>query len=537
MTASSSDSKAAGEIRVTSFEKDLLRNQSSNVDVDVGNVENKETLTYDKPWYRVPHFLKLNILLLMPALAGSINGFDAFLVNSLQIMENWKEYMGNPTGGTLGALTAGPPIGYLAALWIAKVVSDKHGRKPAMVIGAIITTIGTIIQTFSNGYACFLVSRIIVGFGSAFYYVAAPAWLAELAFPEHRSVMVILFNSSAYVGGLVATWVSYGTMGLSSTWQWRAPCLSQLVFTIPHLMFIWFLPESPRFLVSKGMIEKARNILLRYHGGDDSEKAGTFIDFELREIELGIEKDREGDKTSFKAFFQTKGNFHRFMICMFMGFLQYNVGLFAVTYYLNPLLTAAGMSSDRQQMLVAGGITIFNVFAAYFSSLVVGRFGRRKLFLWNLVGLFISYFAFVVLSGINTETSFQNPALAKGILAVIFFTYLFYDIGFLGMLLVYITEITPFALRSGGVMIYMLSANCWVIFNSFVTPVAMDSIGWRFYIVYACTIVFCFIFIYFFFPETKGYYLEEVALIFDGEAEGKPANLEQIRSYAEVVDA
>lgn len=222
---------------------------------------------------------------------------------------------------------------------------------------------------------------------------------------------------------------------------------------------------------------------------------------------------------------------------MFMGFLQYNVGLFAVTYYLNPVLTSAGMASDRQQMLVAGGITIFNVFAAYFTSLVVDRFGRRKLFLWNLVGLFISYFIFVVLSGVNTETHFQNPALAKAILAVIFFTYLFYDIGFLGILLVYITEITPFALRSSGVMVYMISGNCWVIFNSFITPVAMESIGWRFYIVYACTLVFCFVFIFFLFPETKGYYLEEVALIFDGKAEGKPANLEQIRSHVDDFEA
>lgn len=302
-------------------------------------------------------------------------------------------------------------------------------------------------------------------------------------------------------------------------------------------MFIWFLPESPRFLVSKGMIEKARDVLLCCHGGNDTEKAGSFIDFELIEIELGIEKDRQGDKNSFKAFFQTKGNFHRFIICMFMGFLQYNVGLFAATYYLNPLLTSAGMSSDRQQMLVAGGITIFNVFAAYFSSLVVERFGRRKIFLWNLVGLFISYLAFVVLSGVNTETHFQNPALAKGILTVIFFTYLFYDIGFLGMLLVYITEITPFALRSGGIMVYMISANFWVIFNSFITPVAMDAIGWRFYIVYVCTLVFCFVFIFFLFPETKGYYLEEVALIFDGNVEGKLTNLEQIRSNVDICEA
>lgn len=226
MSASISDSKANGEIRVASFEKASLQNLLPCVDIDVGRVENRESLTYDKPWYRVPHLLRLNILLLMIAISGAINGFDAFLVNSLQIMENWKIYMGNPTGATLGALTAGPPIGYLTTLWIAKIVSDKYGRKPTMVIGAIILTIGTVIQTCSNGYACFLVSRIIVGFGSGFYYVSAPAWIAELSFPDHRSVMVTLFNSSAYIGGLVATWVSYGTMGLSSSWQWRSPCLS-----------------------------------------------------------------------------------------------------------------------------------------------------------------------------------------------------------------------------------------------------------------------------------------------------------------------
>lgn len=477
----------------------------------------KEELHYDKPWYRVSHLLKLNLLLLIPMSSGALNGFDGALVNVLQIFSSWKTSMGDPSDSRLGAITSGPPIGYLMALWFARVFSDKYGRKPAFILGSIMTSIGTIIQACSNGYTCFFISRIIVGWGLSFYFISAPALLAELSFPSHRPNIVTLFNGNAYVGSIIATWVSYGTLGMTNSFQWRIPCFSQLLITVPHLVVVWFLPESPRFLVSINKISEARSILLKYHGGNDEIKAGDFVDFELAEIKSALEIEKETDQGSYGSFFKTKGNFHRFCICAFMGLLQYNVGLFALAYYLNPVLTAAGITSDRRQMLVAGCIVIFNCFTAYSPALFVDKVGRRKIFLINLSCLFIVYLIFVVLSGINTKTNYENPNLAKGIIAMIFLCSLFYNVGLLGMLLVYVTEILPFTLRSSGIMVYVITGQLSVIFNGFITPIAMSAIEWKFYIVYSCTTVCAFVFIYFLFPETKGYYLEEVAWVFDGK--------------------
>lgn len=470
---------------------------------------------YDRHWIFVPHLLKINLVLVLPLMASCLNGFDGAILNGFQAMDSWVSYMGNPTGAVLGALTSGLPFGLLMSIWIAQLVSDKFGRKVAMYCGASIVLAGIAIQSCAVNYASFLVSRIVVGWGLGFYMIAAPALISEIAYPKYRAMAVSFFNTTWYMGSVFAAWVTYGTHFMKGTqFSWRIPAIVQCIFPIIHLSLLYFVPESPRYLVSVGKLQDARSMLLKYHAGDNEEMGGPLVDFQLREIKAAISKEQLGNQTSFSTFFQTKGNFLRFSICAFMGFTQQSIGLNVIAYYLNIVLNSVGITSEDSKLIISACLSISNLVTAFVASLFTGRFGRRRVFLSSLGFLLVTYVIWTILSAINVQRDFADKSLAKGVLAMIFIAFAAYNVGFMGLPYVYLTEILPFSLRSKGLLVDTLSEECFVIFNGFVNPIAMDAIGWKFYIVYCCSIAFCFVVYYVFFPETKDYSLEEVGLVF-----------------------
>lgn len=87
--------------------------------------------------------------------------------------------------------------------------------------------------------AMFVIARIILGFGIPFAIVAASSLIGELSYPKERAVLTSLFNSSWFVGAIVAAGVTYGTFEMKNTWSWRIPSVLQCVPSFLQLMFIW----------------------------------------------------------------------------------------------------------------------------------------------------------------------------------------------------------------------------------------------------------------------------------------------------------
>jgi hypothetical protein len=108
---------------------------------------------------------------------------------------------------------------------------------------------------------------------------------------------------------------------------------------------------------------------------------------------------------------------------------------------------------------------------------------------------------------------------AAGVVVLVFiFVYFFhYDIAYTPLLFGYPTEIFPYSLRAKGLTVEMISIYGSLVVLSFVNPIALDNIGWRYYIVFCVILAFIVATTWFYFPETKGYSLEEIAEIFDGE--------------------
>lgn len=118
-------------------------------------------------------------------------------------------------------------------------------------------------------------------------------------------------------GSIVAAGVTLGTFAMASNWAWRIPSILQVIPSCLQIVFIWFLPESPRWLISKGRGEEAYEILVKYHAEGDADS--EFVRAEYTEIEKTLEIELETAKMSWKELVATPGMRRRVIICSFLG--------------------------------------------------------------------------------------------------------------------------------------------------------------------------------------------------------------------------
>lgn len=207
-------------------------------------------------------------------------------------------------------------------------------------------------------------------------------------------------------------------------------------------------------------------------------------------------------------------------------------GICVIAVYFNIVLETVRITSENEKMVITATLSIFNLVIAALCSVFTSRFKRRTIFLSSLTSLLISYTIWTILSALTVKSHFKNKGLCQGVLALTYISYACYNVGFQGMPFVYLTEILPYALRSKGLLIYSLAEESFLIFNGFVNPVAIDAIGWKYYIVFCASISASLILCYFFFPETGGYTLEQVAVAF-GDS---PDLILDIEETTEVID-
>ncbi|KAF5367586.1 hypothetical protein D9758_003710 [Tetrapyrgos nigripes] len=470
------------------------------------------------PWWTNRGILLLNICLILPLLTSIINGLDSSLVNGLQISPDWQEFFGHPQGKNLGLINCAQNIGGLVGMPFTPFASDILGRRAALFMGSLIMLAGVAMQFASTTVKMFIASRVLIGFGLTFCISAAPLLLLELSYPTQRGKITSMYNSSWYLGSVIAAWAcfaSYDRQGGNSQWTWRIPTLVQAAAPIAQVCLIWFIPESPRYLVSKGMESKASRILAKYHANGGSEQDPLVV-FELAQIRHAIRAEQEVNKsTSYMSLFSTPGNRRRMMIIFAIAIFSQWSGNGLVSYYINLVLEGVGVTSTETKAAINGSLQVFNLIVSLAASSLVDWVGRRTLFLVSNTGMLIAFGLWTV-----TEALFnalQKPAAAKATIPLIFVFYFFYDIAYTSLLVSYTLEILPYKVRAKGFAVMHITIYLTTIFNQLANPVAIGAMGWWYYIVYCGLLVGELIFVIVFVVETKGRTLEETATIFDGE--------------------
>ena len=173
-----------------------------------------------------------------------------------------------------------------------------------------------------------------------------------------------------------------------------------------------------------------------------------------------------------------------------------------------------------KQTLISGFLQLFNLIVAVSAATQVDRLGRRTLLLTSSVGMLIYYFIITGLSG--SFATADNSATGLAVIPMLFIYYGFCDIAFTLLVVSYPAEIWQYHLRSRGAAVAAFSTFLALFFNLFVNPIALNSIAWRYYIIYVAILIVICLTCYFFYPETRGRSLEEIAVVFDGDDAAVP---------------
>lgn len=440
------------------------------------------------------------------------------MMNGLQSVTHWRNYFGKPTGATLGIFNAAYPLGGVVGVFVISPTADRWGRRWGLAVGAAITCIGAALQGGAINIAMFVVARLIIGMGSVIVAGVGAPFITEIAHPAQRSTATALFLTFYSIGSICAAWSTFGTFRIDGEPSWRIPSALQGLPSLVQLSLVWFVPESPRWLVSKGRNDEALAILVKYHGEGDATDPLVVAEYQEIMAALHHEAETEASIAGYVQMLKKPGNRKRLMIMVWAAICSQMSGNAFVSYYLSPILTSVGLKTDLQQTLINATSQMVSWFSALYFATLPAKLGRRTLFLGSLVAMWIIVICITVGSATFAK---DNSNKAAGY-SVVVFLYLFspaYNFGFNGNLGLYIPEILPFSLRTRGLAFFYFVQFSFMILSTFAVPVGLEDISWRLYIIFVVWIMVEFVGVWFMFPETKGPSLEEIALIFDGPDE------------------
>lgn len=168
---------------------------------------------------------------------------------------------------------------------------DRFGRKHTIQIGAVIATVGGILQAAAMNLPMILVGRIISGWAVGLMSMSVPVYLAECAHPNTRGMIVGITQQMIGVGFIVSTWVGYGSRHTSdaSSFQWRFPLAFQIIPSAFLVVGLIWLPESPRYLIEKDRDDVGLKTLRKLHYNGSNE---DWIHNEYNEIRATISAEK-----------------------------------------------------------------------------------------------------------------------------------------------------------------------------------------------------------------------------------------------------
>lgn len=465
-------------------------------------------------WLSDPNLRNLYLMCFMLILVNVANGFDGSMMNGLQSLPYWQRFFNFPQGTKLGLLGSGMSLGALIGLPFVPFCCDRLGRKLTVIIGQLIIILGVGLQAGAINFDMFFSARFVLGIGMTLSTASAPLLVAEISHPQDRAILTTFMGLAYSIGAFVASWVTFATLKIPSDWAWRLPSLLQAWCTVIIMCLIWWVPESPRYLVANDQHEKALHILAYYHanGKEDDE----IVQLEYQEISHSIRLDKENDANShWMDFLRTRGNRRRLMLVVALAVFGQWSGNGIVAYYLKKILDGIGITDPQDQLGINSGSKTMSLCVNLFVAFFIDRFGRRPILLISTWGMFIMFLIWTILSALYNPAA-PNPALGRGVVALIYCFNFFYNFKS-GLPLTYTIEILPYGLRAKGTAISVVATSATVFFNQFTNPIALDSIAWRYYIFYVCFLAFEIVFLYFMVVETRYVPMEEIARYFDGD--------------------
>ncbi|MCJ1314420.1 hypothetical protein MMC25_008102 [Agyrium rufum] len=491
----------------------------------VQNVALADAAAKDRPSLLTKNMFLLYCCLGVATLNSAINGYDGSLMGSINSYKQYRDYFGFPLdAGTpsTGIVYAIYTIGNIVGSFAAGPATDTFGRRIGMAIGAIIIIVGTIVQATCHNLGGFMGGRFILGFGVAISATAGPSYVAEMSHPVFRGTMTGIYNVCWFMGGIPGTFIPYGTQNIAGTNSWRIPIWIQMTFSGIVLIFVMFLPESPRWLIANDRHEQALEVMAKYHGEGDRNAA--IVQLEYREMLEDISKTGSDKRWwDYRELVNSPEVRYRSMLVIALAFFSQWAGNGPVSYYYPQMLAGAGITSNNTRLLLQGLQNVVSFIGAIIGAIFTDKWGRRPQLLTSIGIVVIIFVLITALNATNiaydstgTLTA-KNGGQAKAEIAFIFIFGFVISCGFTPLQALYPVEVLRYESRAKGMGMYNFWTNIALFYNTFVTGIAFTGAGWKYYFLFIFWDMFEFVFIYFFFVETKQRTLEELVEIFSGK--------------------
>ena len=409
--------------------------------------------------------------------------------------------------GTSSALI-GCMVGALACVFMA----DKYGRKRLLIIAGLLFTISAIGTALATTFFWFNFYRIVGGVAMGIALNLSPMYIAEIAPPEKRGMYVSINQLLIMIGVLMAQLINWQIaildtdLAVNATnetiaqswsglygWRWMfgAETLPALIFFL--LMF--FVPESVRWLVKNGQVEKAEQILVKIGGKE-------YATNQIKDVQSTVSRDDVGH-VNLKELLSPR--ILKFLgIGVFLSFLQQWSGLNVVIYYASDIFQAAGYNLKEMMLniVVIGGVMVLSVIV---TMMTVDKLGRKTLLLFGTSSMAVVY----ALIGYCFYLNYTGVVIVLLVLANV----MFYSITLAPLLWVVLSEIFPNRIRGAAMSIAALAHWVGNFSLTFTFPAIKENLGWanNFWL-YGLICAVGFMVIFFILPETKGKTLEEIEL-------------------------
>lgn len=458
-----------------------------------------------------------------PCTGGLAFGYDTGSMSGILAMPQFLHYMKDPGNFTQGGITASIQAGAFAgSLLTGALLADQIGRKKTILLGSAIFTIGIAISTAANGVPALVAGRVINGLGNGCLAMMVPLYQSEISPLEIRGRIISVQQCFINLGILVAFWIQYGTSHINGQAAWRIPIGLQMLPTIALHITMYFLPESPRWLVQRDRVEDATRALAKLHARGNINDA--YVHAEVAEIVSKLQWEKQNPPpTYFKMLFGNERR--RTWIGIGVQFFQQVTGINVIMYYAVFLFQQAGIS-QTQGSLLANGIQglVLNIFT-WPDMFYMDTWGRRRPMIIGAIGMAISMMLIAVIMKTmgnpyynslthKTDFHFANKSASNTTIAFVYIYVFFFAMTWACVAWVYPPEVFSMNMRGRGTS--MTSATNWFVnfWFALYIPTAMDKISWKLYLIFMALCFIMAVVIYFFYPESAGKSLEEMDFLF-----------------------
>ena len=385
-------------------------------------------------------------------------------------------------GAAVGAASAGP-------------LSDRLGRRNLVIIAAILFTIGAIGAALSPNVAVLVLFRVVLGLAVGTAALVVPLYLSEIAPTEIRGAISSL-NQLNIVVGILLAFIVNALLANAEAWRWMMGLAA-----IPSLVLLigmFFLPETPRWLVSQDRDEDARDVLRRSRNEEETEK-------EIRDIRE-VEEQEEGGLRELTASWVRPA----LIVAVGLAVFQQIIGINTIIYYAPTTLTNVGYGAAAAiyANLIIGVVNVVMTLVAIW---IIDRVGRKPLLLVGLVGMVASLTILGLSTLLLSEPSSPTDAVAVITLLCLAGFIISFAATWGPTVWVMLPEVLPLRIRGTamGVAIFLHWIANFIVSQTF--PSLLASVGpGPVFLGYAVIGVLAFVFVSAFVTETKGRSLEEI---------------------------